>query len=787
MSPAARTEETNVTATLVGREREMDAIEARLDAVGERGVSVLIRGEAGVGKSVLLTAAHNHAESAGMRVLAVSGTRAEARVPFAVLHQLLRPLLERAKGLARPQCDALLATFGVDGVSAPDPFLVALGSLELVAAAAREAPLLVIVDDAQWLDASTTDVLGFIARRLDPEPVVLLIAERDGYETGLVEFGLPELRVEALDDQSSRALLDSHPPALGPELRGQVLMAAAGNPLALVELAVAAGSRSHIAFGVPEQLPMTPRLQQALGDRYSHLPTATRTVLLIASADHEASLSDVLTAAALIEKEPPVLEDLAPAVASALVEHDDWRIRFRHRLVAAAVYQAATSAQRHAAHAALATALVDEQRRRAWHRAASTTSPDEAIAAELERASLGATTRGAHHPRRDGAGRRAHTGPLPPTTPAATGSRARRRARQPASGKRDPRHDRSVRLQRARRSADRAPAGHDRAWLPASTQGSRPDDRGSHPRSLVERDRSRAATAPGRGHALVVGGSRPRRRPPDRGGGRADRGTRGRSPRRCRSAGSSTRPPVQRSVTSPLAPHPTAATRTPRTHSEPRSTPRERSRSRPRSSGRPWPAFETQGRLWLLPQALAQQAWNAIYTSNWCVATSAAEEAATLARDTRQPMWEAAARTALSMIAAIRGDTADAESLLREAEGIALPLGATRFSLTSSWHAPYSPSATDATTKPSSISSARSNPPIPPTIRFGVSGGSASTQRRRCAPAMSTKRAHGWPSPSASVSWPRPPGCKSGFSTLGPCSPMRTAPRPTSTQPSPPI
>ena len=141
-------------------------------------------------------------------------------MPFAALHQLLRPLLKRAQGLARPQRDALLATFGMEEVSAPDPFLVALGSLELVAEEARKAPLLVIVDDAHWLDASTTDVLGFIARRLGPEPVVLLIAARDGYETALVEFGLPELRVEALDDQSSRALLDSHAARSGARAAG---------------------------------------------------------------------------------------------------------------------------------------------------------------------------------------------------------------------------------------------------------------------------------------------------------------------------------------------------------------------------------------------------------------------------------------------------------------------------------------------------------------------------------------------------------------------------------------
>ena len=287
----------------------------------------------------------------------------------------------------------------MDEASAPDPFLVALGSLELVAEEAREAPLLVIVDDAHWLDASTTYVLGFIARRLAPEPVVLLIAVRDGYETALVEFGLPELRVEALDDQSSRALLDSDPPALGPELRSQVLTAAAGNPLALVELAVGAGSQSARCVRHARAAPDDPAPAASIGRSVLAIFRRRRVVvLLIASADHEASLREVLTAAALIEKEPPVLEDLAPAVASGLVEHDHTRIMFRHPLLAAAVYQTATPAQRHAAHAALATALVDHQRRRAWHRAASTTSPDEAIAAELERASLGDTTRGATSP-----------------------------------------------------------------------------------------------------------------------------------------------------------------------------------------------------------------------------------------------------------------------------------------------------------------------------------------------------------------------------------------------------
>src|SRR5262249_18430711 len=156
----------------------------------------------------------------------------------------------------------------------------ALAALELLAEEARKAPLLVAVDNAHWLDPSSAEVFGFLARRLTSEPVVLLVAVRDGFETTLGEVGLPELRVHALNDEASRALLESRVPTLSADLGTQVLAAAAGNPLALVELAMASGSHQPVGFGVPGRLSITARLEQAFVESFQQLPAATRQVLL---------------------------------------------------------------------------------------------------------------------------------------------------------------------------------------------------------------------------------------------------------------------------------------------------------------------------------------------------------------------------------------------------------------------------------------------------------------------------------------------------------------------------
>ena len=669
----------HVPAGFVGRERELRAVAALFRGVGERGAALLLRGGVGVGKSALLAVASERAEAAGMSVLTVLGARPEARVPFAGLHQLLKPLLDRAESLARPQRDALLETFGMDPAVRPDRFLVALAALELLAEQARKAPLLVAVDNAHWLDPPSAEVFGFLARRLTSEPVVLLVAVRDGFETTFGEFGLPELHVHALNDQSSRALLESRFPALSAELGTQVLMAAAGNPLALVELAGASGSHQPVGFGVPILLPITARLEQAFVESFQQLPAPTRQLLLIASVDRESSPNEVLSAAALQPEDGPAgLDDLAPAVASGLVKHDATHISFHHPMLAAAIYQTATTAQRHRAHRALASALIDHPQRRAWHRAASATSPDEEVAAELERAWAGATSLGTTDVTLAALERAAD---LTPDT-----SRRCRRLLGAAELAVELGHlDWASKLIASIDPAgcetpDRTRIGLVRSLIEPGLAAS-----GKAVDSLVE-VATRAASVgeieralrllqaaathswwsdPDRGICCAVAAAVHRVPAPDSEPlvlsilATCDPGGLGET---LGDIASDTAPDAcdpHTAYSLGTALHTTGAFEDSTVFLTAAAA-----------------GLRQQGRRWLLPQALAQRSWNAISTGNWDVATAAAEEATTLARDTRQPMWEAAAKTALSMIAGIRGDDACAESLLREAESIALPLGA---------------------------------------------------------------------------------------------------------------
>jgi predicted ATPase len=176
---------------LVGREHELAALAGLVDGVGERGGVLMVSGEPGIGKSALLAMAGRRASDRGMRVLTATGVQSETHLPFAGLHQLLRPIITDADGLPVRQRVALLAAFGMTDAAAPDRFLIALAALELLADTAARAPLLVVVEDAQWLDRSTDDVLAFVARRLASEPIVLLAAVREGQASAMGEAGLP--------------------------------------------------------------------------------------------------------------------------------------------------------------------------------------------------------------------------------------------------------------------------------------------------------------------------------------------------------------------------------------------------------------------------------------------------------------------------------------------------------------------------------------------------------------------------------------------------------------------
>ena len=381
---------------LVGRDSELRAVRHLILGIDTGGASMLVLGEPGIGKSSILADATAVARERGLAILAATGIQTETQLAYSGLHQLLRPILARIDDLPTPQGDALRAAFGVSSEAVSDLFLTALASLEVLADAAASGPMLVVVDDAQWLDRATSDVLAFVGRRLEAEPIVLLAAIRDGFDSTLLRAGLGEMRLGRLSPESAARVLDGRAPSLSAEDRARVLREAIGNPLALVELADAtANEGDHIPLTGPA---LTERLERAFSQRVSDLPAATQRFLLVAALDDDHVLSEALRAAAALEARsatPPELEVIAPAIDAKVITVEDGLVQFRHPLIRSAIAQSANLAQRSAVHSALAALLVEQPDRRVWHRAAGSPGPDEDIAAELESVAEHAVRRGA--------------------------------------------------------------------------------------------------------------------------------------------------------------------------------------------------------------------------------------------------------------------------------------------------------------------------------------------------------------------------------------------------------
>ena len=433
---------------LHGRSTETARIDELLAAARDgRSGALVIRGEAGVGKTALLDYA---AAGAGMRVLRGTGIESEAELPFAALQLLLRPGLGRLDVLPPPQAQALRGAFGLAGTPGADRFLIGLAALSLLSELAGDGALLCLVDDAHWLDHASADALLFAARRLESEGVVLLASAR---EDGFDAHGLPELPLGRLGREASRALLAERAPGLPPALADRVLAEADGNPLALLELPAALSGSSGVpvalaaSLELPAPLPLPRRLQQSYYRQVAALPAPTRTFLLVAAAEETGDLGLVRRAAQALGV-PAAAGDAAER--SGLIAADAQGVAFRHPLVRAAVYQGATSAERGAAHAALAGALDDplagepDADRRAWHRAAAATGPDEGVAAALEQAADRARQRLGHAAAAAALERAARLTPAQPDRArrliAAAGAaldagRRKRRPRWPARGR----------------------------------------------------------------------------------------------------------------------------------------------------------------------------------------------------------------------------------------------------------------------------------------------------------------------------------------------------------------
>jgi DNA-binding CsgD family transcriptional regulator len=376
---------------LVGRDAERALIAARL-ADREAGTAILVRGPAGIGKTALIDEAVRRA-GRSRRILRTVGNSPETGMAMAGLYQLLQPLLPLAQLIPEPRQAALRVAFGLTAGVPPEPFALAAATLDLLADAAAEQPLLVVAEDLQWLDPATVGVLRFIGRRLDHDPVVLLATTREDGPDPLRGAAGAVLDLEPLGAGDSRRLLAEVAPDLSRAAQARVLRVAEGNPLALVELPKTASVTSPGAGG-PEWLPLTQRLQAAFAARVEQLPSAARTGLILLALHDRESLPELLDALGAAGA-PAQLEVLEPAIGAGLVLLSDNELRFRHGLMRSAVYHLASPSTRAAGHLALARAVGPGTDRGILHRARAATGHDEALAAELELVAGRAAGRGA--------------------------------------------------------------------------------------------------------------------------------------------------------------------------------------------------------------------------------------------------------------------------------------------------------------------------------------------------------------------------------------------------------
>src|SRR5690242_12971321 len=367
-----------------GRARERQALDGLLDRVrGGESAVLVIRGEAGIGKTALMR--YCARQASGCQLAQIHGVESEMELPLAALHQLCTPMLSSLDALPEPQQRVLRVAFGLTSEPAPDRFVLGLAVLSLLAENAAARPLICLIDDAQWLDEASSQVLGFVGRRLLAEPVGLLLAVREAAGERLFP-GLPALTLKGLTDEDARALLTAAVPGhLDNRVRDRIVAETGGNPLGLLELARGmAEAELAGGFAGPRQASLPGQLQDHYLYRMRVLPESARQLMLLAAADPTGDATLLWRAAKTLGLGP---DAAAPARAKQLLSIGS-RVRFRHPLVRSAAYTAGSREDRRAAHLALAEAT-DAQadpERRVWHLAAAATGPDEDVATALEQA-----------------------------------------------------------------------------------------------------------------------------------------------------------------------------------------------------------------------------------------------------------------------------------------------------------------------------------------------------------------------------------------------------------------
>ena len=380
---------------LYGRSVESGQLESLYaEADDGRGGALVLLGEPGVGKTALMAAAVSRVAA---QVLWTQGLESESPLVFAALHRLLRPVLRYVDGLAPKQREALLVALGERDGQSPDRFTVFVATLSLLVEAAEAQPVVVVVDDAQWLDAVSAEALLFVARRLQSDRVAMVFGARVGDVRRFDAPGVAQMRIAGLDVEAAGALLaEGAGVEVSDEVRAVIVARTGGNPLALVELpTVLSGSELTGVTSLPALLPRTEGVERTFLDRCRRLTAQAQVLLLVASSDDSGQVGIIQGAAAALSVGD---EALGEAERSGLVRVNGTELHFRHPLVRSAVYGAATVPERQRAHGALAAALRagGEDDRRAWHLALATVGPDEGVAVELDAVAARAERRGGH-------------------------------------------------------------------------------------------------------------------------------------------------------------------------------------------------------------------------------------------------------------------------------------------------------------------------------------------------------------------------------------------------------
>lgn len=360
---------------LIGRADELKVLQDFVERAATEGDALVLYGEAGVGKTVLLDAAERAAAARGIPVVRTVGVEAESHLTYAGLHRLLEPFLSSLDNLNPRQHDTLATALGLAAGPPRERLAVSTAALSLLERGRGDGSLLVVVDDLPWLDRMSAAVLAFVARRLSGSRIGFLGAFRTGESSFFDGGGLAAAEVQPLDHAAAARLVDRRRPGLGPRPRQRVLDEAAGNPLALLELPAQGDEPGRDAVA----LPLSQRLEHLFAARVEPLPAATRRTLLLAALDATGALAVLVSAFG-----PDAVDDLAPAELAQLIRVDADRLVFQHPLMRSAVVAMSTDRERRDLHATIAAQMTDQPDRRAWHLAEAAQGPDESIAQQLE-------------------------------------------------------------------------------------------------------------------------------------------------------------------------------------------------------------------------------------------------------------------------------------------------------------------------------------------------------------------------------------------------------------------